>query len=356
LDADNPVIVFPIISAVISALCAVVIARDTIRRPRPDKIVWSIAFALFALAAGADAAGIALGWSTWLAKTYYATGPALVVAYLAIGQLYLLFPGAMRRFGIGGTLLVTALWLSLVINAPIDAAKLADDGWEAIDRGPEMVAVTVLINAVGTFIIVGGTAWSVWRFWRAGTHRNRMAGCARICGGTLAVAAGGSLTRLGHYEYLYIAMSIGVAMIFAGVLASRRLDKARHLAAAATTGQVPDTVVDVPPVALSPTALAFVEDLLVVRDDSDIERICGEWSVPRDPAPVLSRSDARRAWKLRSALSPEAIARFDAQSVPARRQLSTLYHDVLAWERPAREEIAELVTPSADGPGAVRQA
>jgi hypothetical protein len=357
IGSEDPVIVFPILSAVISALCAGVIARDALRRPRPDKVVWSIAFVLFALAAGADAAGISLGWSTWLAKTYYATGPALVVAYLAVGQLYLLFPAAMKRFGIGGTMLVTALWLSLVINAPIDSARLSEDGWEAIDRGPEMVAITVLINAVGTLIIVGGTAWSVWRFWKAGTHRNRMIGCALICGGTLAVAAGGSLTRLGHYEYLYIAMSIGVAMIFGGVLVSRRPDRARSGMEAADRSITPAVETAGEPVAvLAPTALAFIGDLLLTRDDSEIERMCSDWSVPRDPAPTLSRSDARRAWKLRAALPAEAIARFDAHPVPVRRQLSTLYHDVLVWERPARDEIAELVSPPSESPGAVRQA
>jgi hypothetical protein len=341
-------------------MCAVVIFRDALRRPRPDKIVWSIAFVMFSLAAGSDAAGIALGWSTWLAKTYYATGPALVVAYLAIGQLYLLFPNAMRRFGVGATMLVTALWVSLVVNAPIDKARLADDGWDAIDRGPEMVAVTVLINSLGTLIIVGGTAWSVWRFWRSGTHRHRMIGCALICAGTIAVAAGGSLTRLGHYEYLYIAMAVGVAMIFGGVLVSRRPDTAR-----ASTG--PTTVPEpgTPDGALAPDApktmlpagsgLAFVQELLLSRDDAEVDAICTEWSVPREPGSVLSRNDARRAWRMRAALSPEAVARFDANSTPAKRQVVTLFHDVLTWERSPREDIAEIVSTT-ETPLAARQA
>jgi hypothetical protein len=214
-----------------------------------------------------------------------------------------------------------------------------------------MVAITVLINAVGTLIIVGGTAWSVWRFWRSGTHRNRMIGCALICGGTLAVAAGGSLTRLGHYEYLYIAMSIGVAMIFAGVLSSRRPDGAA-MPATTNAGEVLPTPA---PGALGPTALAFVQALLE-HDDAEIDRVCAEWSVPRDGAASLSRSDARRAWKMRAALPADAMRRFDAAPVTTRRQLSVLYHDVLTWERPGREEIAELVAPPSEGQGASRQA
>jgi len=337
------VIVFPIACSLLSLLCAGVLLRDALVRPRPDKIVWTIAFVMFAVAAGADAAGLALGWSAWLARLYYATGPALVVAFLAIGQLYLLFPQAMRRFGVAGTLLVTAFWVSLVVNAPIDAARLADDGWDAIERGPEMVAITVLINSVGTAIIVGGTAWSVWRYWRRGTHRHRMIGCALILAGTLVVAVGGSLTRLGHYEYLYIAMAIGVAMIFGGVLTSRRPELASSGVFRAAT--IPSGAPAASAALANASALALVEDLLLRWDDARIDRFCTEWSVPRDATAAMSRADARRAWRVRLLLSSEAAAAFDDLPVGARRQVAALYQDVLAWERSGREEIAEIVAP-----------
>ena len=341
MDQANPVIVFPIACSVLSALCAAVLFRDARLRPRPDKIIWTIAFVMFALAAGADAAGIALGWTSWLARLYYASGPALVVAFLAIGQLYLLFPSAMRRFGVGVTLFVTTLWVSLVINAPIDRLRLAEDGWDAIERGTEMVVITVLINSAGTAIIVGGTAWSVWRYWRRGTHCHRMIGCALICSGTLVVAAGGSLTRLGHYEYLYIAMAMGVGMIFGGVLVSRRHDRLPAESSITAVDRTGAPVHDLPLVNTS--GLAFLHGLLLGRNDADIDRICTEWSVPREVTDVMSRIDARRAWRLRVVLAPDAVFRFDELPVAARRQVTTLYHDVLTWERSSRDEIAEIV-------------
>ncbi len=333
--------------------------RDAIRKPRADKVIWGIAFALFAIAAGADAYGRGVEWSAWLARTYYASGVALVVTFLAIGQLYLLFPNAMKRFGVGGTLLITALWISLVVNAPIDQSRLAEEGWEAIERGPEMVAISIIINTVGTLIIVAGTAYSVWRFKQSGANRNRMWGCSLILVGTLAVAAGGSLTRFGHYEYLYIAMALGIGLIFGGVLLSRRPDRASVAADAAedqtaTVEAVSETTAT-DPVAVEVAAggLAFVEQMLG-RTADEIDVLCTEWSVPRDPAEAMTRSDARRAWRLRSRLSPEAMALFDAQPVAARRQVATLYHDVLAWERGGRDDIAEFV-PSSEGVGLVRK-
>lgn len=349
----TPVIALPILCSIISLLCAGVIASDARQRPRPDKIAWSIAFLMFALAAAADAAGRSTGWTSWLARLYYATGPALVVAFLAAGQLYLLFPRAMAHFGVGGTLLVATLWLTMVVSAPIDRDRLATDGWDAIERGPEMVALTIAINAIGTAIIVGGTAYSVWRFWTRGIQRNRMIGCTLILAGTLVVAAGGTLTRLGHYEYLYIAMAAGVALIFAGVLRSRRPDRAGLLDTYANKTLVGDPPATTQPAQASPSSLAplaplaplaYIEDVVLQMADDDLDRVCTEWSVPRDDAPTLTRFDARRAWRLRTTLSPQAASLFDRHALSARRQVTSLYHDVLNVERAHPDDITELVS------------
>ena len=345
------VIVFPILSSVISLLCGAVLARDARVRPRPDKIVWAIAFLMFALAAGADAAGRSIEWTPWLARLYYATGPALVVMFLAIGELYLLFPRAMARFGVGATVLLSAFWVAMVLSAPIDESRLAADGWEAIERSTLMVVITVLINSIGTTIIVGGTLYSVWRFWRQRIMRNRMIGCSLIALGTIAVGAGGTLTRLGHYEYLYIAMSVGAALIFAGVLWTRRPDVVVAKPAATTTttanGHVganpapvrahsavppaPTNVAEADGTALDlGTPLGYIEHCLLPLDAGEIERICAEWSVPVTGGAVLTRDEARRAWYLRSQLSGEGMRRFDQHPVMVRRLVTALHDEVLS--------------------------
>jgi energy-converting hydrogenase Eha subunit A len=328
------VVIFPLLSTIISLLCAWVLGRDAIRRPRPDKVIWAIAFLLFALAAGADAAGRELGWTPWLAKLYYATGPALVVMFLAIGELYLLGPARMKRFGIGLTAILTAFWLSLVLGAPIDESRLASDGWDAIQRDGFMTVTTIVLNTVSTLIIVGGTGYTVWDFARKGIMRIRMIGCAWILVGTLFVAAGGSLTRLGHYEYLYIAMSIGVGMIFYGVICTRRPDARPATQSAA--GLVSRPTPPLPTIEAEPhpdhdePAMAYVASLLR-QDADDVSRLCAEWSVPMDDRPVFSRSEARHAWVFRRQLPKQSQPRFDALPVPARRQLATLYREVLTW-------------------------
>jgi hypothetical protein len=154
-------------------------------------------------------------------------------------------------------------------------------------------------------------------------------------------------------------MAIGVGLIFGGVLLSRKPDLTKVVTEPSRGEVVADEALAetigaavVPAVAVT-DGLAFVERMLRLSAD-EIAVLCTEWSVPRDPAEAMSRSDARRAWRLRSKLAQEAVAHFDAQPVAARRQVATLYHDVLTWERGGRDDIAEFV-PSAEGVGLVRK-
>lgn len=54
-------------------------------------------------------------------------------------------------------------------------------------------------------------------------------------------------------------------------------------------------------------------------------------------------------------LGDESARLFDAHAVGARRQLTVLYHEVLAWDRANPDDITELVA-SSDVPARPRQA
>jgi hypothetical protein len=329
------VVVFPIISAVISFACMGVIARDAIRRPRPDKVAWVIAFAVFGVAAGVEVLGSLIEWTALLTRIFYLTGAVLIVGYLALGELYLLVPQKISRYAPGVTLLVTAVAATLVFNAPVDEAKLADDGWEALERGPALVALTISLNSLGTLVVVGGALYSAWRFKKLGIQRHRMIGCVLIAVGVITVALGGTLTRLGQREYLYIAMSIGVAIIFWGVLEIRRSDAPKVAVEPAPATRAALVALPVARSAkgkelgkLEP-ALSFIIGEFLPLDDVALSEACRIWSVPRDESDAFTREEAQRVWALRMQLPPDVQSTFDRHSVPARRQLAELYFEVL---------------------------
>ena len=344
-------IAFPAIAFVVSLACGVLVAADGARRPKPDKVAWAISFGLFAVAAGAEVVGSLAGWNPLLVRLYYLTGAILVVGFLGLGQLYLLFGKKIARVAPGAALLATALAATFVMDAPVDEARLTTDGWHALERGPALVALTVSINALGTIVVVGGALWSAWTFWRNGIFRRRMVGCLLIALGTLVVAAGGSLTRLGSPQFLYVAMAAGVGLIFAGYLQARRPDGAAKPAGAPEGVAGPSLAVGDPhprrtPPPRSPVVslpggraarpepavpdpgIALIAAWLAAADGAAVSALCAEWSVPADAAPVLDRADARRVWGLRLRLPAGSHAAFDALPVPARRQLATLADEV----------------------------
>ncbi len=331
-------VVFPAVSALVSLICTSLIARDAFRRPRPDKIAWVIAFGLFTIAAGAEVAGHLAGWTTILARIYYVSGAVLVVGFLALGELYLLAAARIQRFAPGAALLVSAAAATLVWNAPIDDQALAVDGWEAIHRGAALVALTVAINGLGTAVIAGGLGYSAWRFRRLGIQRNRMLGCLLIAIGTLVVAMGGTLTRFGHREYLYIAMAIGVSIIFAGYLATRRPDHARTTTPVAAAGSARATLIALPPakrtserpVEEADPAIAFLVAKFVPLADTELAEQGRVWSVPRRDIDALKRDEARAVWALRKRLPPSVRDQFDAHPIAAQLQLAELYHEVFS--------------------------
>ncbi len=210
-------------ATVLALGCCIAVLRDNLARPKPAGLVWTIAFAIFALAALAEVIGTIAGWTPLLVRVYYVLGATLVVGYLALGELYLL----MRREWvdrIAGLLVVlSALAVSLVSNASI-GPDVEQAGWEALERSSGLILLTVLINTTGTVILVGGLVYSAISFRRRGVMRNRMIGCLLIAAGTLSVASGGTLTRFGSHQYLYIAMSIGIALIFTGYIRTKKPD------------------------------------------------------------------------------------------------------------------------------------
>jgi hypothetical protein len=324
------VIVFPLIALVLSVACTVYLAVDAANRPRPDKVAWTVAFALFAVAAGAEVAGSLAGWTPWLARTYYLAGAVLVVGFLALGELYLLIPGKISRFAPGLTLLVTALAATLVLDAPIDAARVSVEGWHALEKGPALIGLAVTINALGTLVLAGGAFWSAWQMRERPALRDRAAGLVLIGAGALVVASGGSLTRLGSPQYLYLAMAAGIALIFTGYLRVRKpasmvlagsepaarlvtFDSGRRSRVTAT---------------LDDPGVALITEWITALDPQAVRERSLEWSATPSDESVLDRQGARSAWALRMALPEHARARFDALPPATRGQLAELAEDV----------------------------
>src|SRR5436190_7652840 len=88
----------PLGAALVALLFAALLLASFRRRPAGQKAFWAAGFALFAVAAGCEAAAQRAGWSEALFKAYYLAGGVLTVALLGAGSAWLLVrPSARRR-------------------------------------------------------------------------------------------------------------------------------------------------------------------------------------------------------------------------------------------------------------------
>lgn len=226
-DAPSWLTLLPLSSTLISGIMALIMFQRMRQKIRAQEAAWAIAFTMFALAAGSQVVGDIYGWRPVLAKLYYLCGATLVVGWLGLGTwLVLVKNDRLRSWGTWLTILFSGYALGLMTLVPVDQSALAETGWHALQKPTVLTILTISFNSLGTLVLVGGALWSAWVFWRRGIMRARMYGLLLLAGGALTVAAGGSLTRFGHEEYLYIAMSIGVSLIFWGYLKTIQPSKA----------------------------------------------------------------------------------------------------------------------------------
>jgi hypothetical protein len=336
------VIAFPAFAALVAALCAASLVWDAIHRPRPERITWAVAFIVFALAAGSEVIGAMVGWSPFLARIYYLCGAVLVVGVLALGELYLLFPGRLPSVTTGLALLIAALSATIVWSAPIDQQRLQTEGWHAIERGPVLIALAVALNAGGTAILAGGALFSAWAMRGKPELRQRAAGCLLIAIGTLTVASGGTLTRLGRPEYLYLAMSAGIAIIFAGVLLTRGgASRRRTVLHTSSDASARSRLVALPhkaerSVPAYDDGLVMVGQRLLELDAAEMATFCRQWSAAPRESSDLDRTDAQRLWQMRVLLPPDQQVALDRLPLTTQAQLAELFHEVWSVTRPAR--------------------
>lgn len=215
--------------AATAALVAVAFSLSTLDRwldrRRRHELAWTLALAMFAVGAGALWLGAANGWNGPTFRCFYLFGAILNVPFLALGTVYLL--GGPRRGDqvAVGIALGSAFAAGVLAVAPFSAAVPADrlpQGSEVFGPLPRVLAAVA--SGAGALVVLGGAAWSAWRFGRPSGPRRpggaRMAGAnAVIALGTLVLGASGLLNSvLGEMEGFAVTLAVGITLLFAGFL------------------------------------------------------------------------------------------------------------------------------------------
>jgi hypothetical protein len=157
------------------------------------------------------------GWHAGVFRAWYITGALLGGAPLAQGTVYLFLSRRTANRLSAALVTVIAVASCCVLLSPLDLS-LVEPG-----RLSGRVLVwhwvryfSPFINLYALAFLVGGAAVSAWRYFRRRGSRARVWGNVAIAVGALLPGIGGSFTRFGYVEVLYVTELIGLASIWMG--------------------------------------------------------------------------------------------------------------------------------------------
>lgn len=213
---------------VVTTLLAIPFALEIFRRWKafPERLHllwWGIGVATYGAGTFTEAWTTLFGWNPVIFKAWYITGALLGGAPLAQGTVYLMLKRRTAH------LLTTALILYViaasicVILAPVDyslveAHRLTGRvfGW------PWVRLFSPVVNLYAVVFLIGGAILSAIRYSQDPATKHRMYANVLIALGAILPGIGGSATRMGYTEVLYVTELIGLVLTWSGYRISVR--------------------------------------------------------------------------------------------------------------------------------------
>jgi hypothetical protein len=216
-QAQSLVHYFPIGTTLIAVVFSTRLFLKYSRKRSPHLFWWALGVASYGSGAGVEALITLFGNSVLLNKLWYVTGALLGGYPLAQGSVYL---SHSKKFGdrtVAITLPFVILASILVFLSPVRLEMLQPTRPSGAILGWTWIRLmTPFVNLYASFFLIGGAALSAWRYFRNRHDGNRAAGNAFIALGALMPAIGGSATKAGYVEVLYVLEFIGLIFIWIG--------------------------------------------------------------------------------------------------------------------------------------------
>ena len=222
-------VLLPFASGSISTVFAVLVLQRYAAHKRKGRraahlLLWGIGMVFYAIGGFCEAYYGAFGWNSLVFRLWYLCGAILVAAWLGQGTVYLL---AKRKWA--NALMIALGVASLYAAVRVFAAQL-DPGLmtQSVHTGSELSGhaivtggvrgLTPFFNLYGTVTLVGGALYSSWIFWRKRILLHRTIGNILIAVGAMLPAFGGTFSRFGLPNALYLGELLGTILIFAGFI------------------------------------------------------------------------------------------------------------------------------------------
>ena len=208
----------PIVSTLIALVFAyVILRRYRERRSGPHLLWWAGGVLMYGIGTFTEAAVTLLGWQEPLFRAWYISGALLGGAPLAQGTVYLLLKRRTANILAAVLLIFVATAATFVLLTPIDYSAV--ETYRLSGRVMEWSWVRLFspfINTYAFIFLVGGAVLSAVRYRKDPAMYHRFVGNVLIAVGALLPGSGGTATRMGHVEVLYVTEFVGLILIWWG--------------------------------------------------------------------------------------------------------------------------------------------
>jgi len=208
----------PIVTTLVALPFAfAVYSRWRERRSGPHLLWWAAGIALYGVGTLTESLTTLLGWHEPIFRAWYISGALLGAAPLAQGTVYLLFSRRTANILAGVLLSFTAVAATFVLLTPLDMSMVEPHRLTGhIIEWRWVRFFSPFINLYAAVFLIGGAILSAVRFRGDPATRHRVIGNTLIAVGAILPGIGGTATRMGHTEVLYVTELIGLLLIWAG--------------------------------------------------------------------------------------------------------------------------------------------
>ncbi len=208
----------PILTTVLSAVFFVILYKEWTLKKKPAYFFWwMIGVLCYGLGTLTESIVGIFGWSEWVFKSWYILGALLGGFPLAQGSVYLIFRKSTADIMMYVVVSVIAIASVLVVLSPIDYSLVEPTRLTGkVMLWKNVRLITPFVNIYAFIFLVGGACYSAYRYSKDIAFKSRFIGNIFIALGGLLPGIGGSFTKFGYTEVLYVTELLGIILIYAG--------------------------------------------------------------------------------------------------------------------------------------------
>lgn len=214
----------PIVTTILAVIFLRHLALHAKAKPHAKYLFWwAIGIATYGLGTLTESIHAIFGWQEANFKIWYIVGALLGGAPLAQGTVYLL---TNKKFGdITSLILVAVVAIAsvFVLLSPVVLPMDFDGRLSGKVFGWQWVrAFSPFLNTYAFLFLFGGAIYSAVKYARMGRSNKRFLGNVYIAIGALLPGIGGSFTRFGYVEVLYVTELAGLLFMYWGYQVMRK--------------------------------------------------------------------------------------------------------------------------------------